>query len=52
LQSTAFLNPDGSLAVVVVMNEGDKPVDYRLLIAGKSASTTSLPHSISTFVVH
>ena len=50
LQSTAFLNVDGSLAVVV-MNEGDKPVDYRLLIAGKSASTTSLPHSIATFVV-
>jgi len=50
LKSTAFLNPDGTLAVVV-MNEGDKPVDYRLWIAGKSASTTSLPHSISTLVV-
>jgi glucosylceramidase len=49
LQTTAFLNKDGSL-VVVVMNETDKPVDYRLWIRGRAAATTGLPHSISTFV--
>ncbi len=50
LKSTAFLNPDGTLAVVV-MNDGDKPVDYSLIIQGRAARTTSLPHSIATFVV-
>ena len=51
LQSTAFLNPDGTLAVVV-MNAGAKSVDYRLIVGGRTASATSLPHSIQTFVVH
>jgi glucosylceramidase len=50
LKSTAFLNPDGSLAVVV-MNETETPVDYRLWIKGKAALVTSLPRSIATFVV-
>jgi len=50
LQSTAFLNPDGSLAVVV-MNAGEKTVDYRLIVGGKTAPSTSPAHSIQTFVV-
>lgn len=50
LQTAAFLNADGSLAVIV-MNQGDKPVDYSLAVGGKAAKTSSLPHSITTFVL-
>ena len=50
LLTTAFLNTDGSLAVVV-MNQTDKPIDYSLWIRGRAAMTTSLPRSIATFVV-
>lgn len=51
LQSTAFRNPDGSVAVVV-MNKTDKPLDYQLWIAGQAAKTTSAAHSIMTLVVN
>ena len=50
LQTTAFQNTDGSIAVVV-MNNTDKKVPYSLWIKGKAAQTTSLPHSISTLVL-
>ncbi len=50
LQSTAFENIDGSIAVVV-MNSSDKKQLYSLWIKGKIAQTTSLPHSISTLVL-
>ncbi len=50
LITTAFVNTDGKLAVVV-MNQSDKEISYNLWIAGKSAETTSLPHSVSTIVV-
>lgn len=50
LQSTAFENTDGSIAVVV-MNNSDKKQLYNLWIKGKIAQTTSLPHSISTLVL-
>ncbi len=50
LQSTAFENADGSIAVVV-MNNSDKKQLYSLWIKGKIAQTTSLPHSISTLVL-
>ncbi|MBS7566876.1 glycoside hydrolase family 30 protein [Mucilaginibacter sp. Bleaf8] len=50
LQSTAFQNTDGSIAVIV-MNKSDKKVPYSLWIKGKIAQTTSLPHSISTLVL-
>jgi glucosylceramidase len=50
LQSTAFRNPDGSVAVVV-MNSTDKPLDFQLWIRGQAAATASQPHSIMTFVV-
>lgn len=49
LISTAFLNPDGSV-VVVVMNESDIKTDFFLWMDGKAAPATSLPHSIMTFV--
>jgi glucosylceramidase len=50
LQSTAFENTDGTIAVVV-MNKSDKKQLYSLWIKGKIAQTTSLPHSISTLVL-
>lgn len=50
LQTTAFQNADGSIAVVI-MNNTDKKVPYSLWIKGKAAQTTSLPHSISTLVL-
>jgi len=50
LESTAFLNPDGSLAVIV-LNRTAKAVDYRLWIRGKAAAASAPPRSIATFVV-
>jgi glucosylceramidase len=49
LQTTAFLNPDGKIAVVV-LNLSNEKVPYRLWVKGKAAETTSLPHSIMTLV--
>lgn len=50
LLTTAFKNADGKLAVVV-MNQSDDKIPYRLWIAGQAAEVTSLPHSIQTLVV-
>lgn len=50
LSSTAFINADGKL-VVVVMNSTDDKVPYLLWIKGKAAKVTSLPHSIATLIV-
>jgi glucosylceramidase len=50
LQTTAFRNPDGSVAVVV-MNQTDKPLDFQLWLTGQGAKTTAAAHSIMTFVV-
>lgn len=47
LLSTAFVNPDGKLAVVV-MNPTDNDVSYYLWVAGNAAEVKSLPHSIQT----
>ncbi|HEY5463842.1 MAG TPA: glycoside hydrolase family 30 protein [Hanamia sp.] len=49
LQTTAFRNEDGSIATVV-LNEGDKKIDYFLWVNGKAAAVTSMPHSIQTLV--
>lgn len=49
LISTAFVNPDGRVAAVV-MNRGDQKVSYILWVAGHAAEVTSLPHSIQTLV--
>jgi len=51
LQTTAFVNPDGKVAVVV-MNSGDKEQPFQLWIKGQAAKTTSQPHSIMTMVVN
>lgn len=50
LLTTAYINPDGKLAVVV-MNQTDEKIEYSLWIKGKAAKTTSLPHSIATLIV-
>jgi len=50
LQSTAFLNPDGKI-VVVVLNLSDEKLPFQLSISGKAAPVTSLPHSIITVII-
>jgi len=50
LLTTAFLNTDGKIAVVV-MNQSNDTIPYRLWMAGQAAEITSLPHSIQTLVV-
>ncbi|OCX52324.1 glycosyl hydrolase [Mucilaginibacter sp. PPCGB 2223] len=50
LLTTAFQNPDGKIAVVV-MNSGDAAIPYSLLIKGQGAAITALPHSIATLVI-
>ena len=50
LLTTAYINPDGKIAVVV-MNKTDEKIDYFLWIKGKAAKTTSAPHSIATLIV-
>ena len=50
LLTTAYINPDGKLAVVV-MNKTDEKIDYFLWIKGKAAKVSSNPHSIETLVV-
>ncbi|UYZ63115.1 glycoside hydrolase family 30 protein [Hymenobacter weizhouensis] len=50
LETTAFRNPDGTVAVVV-MNRTDKEQPFQLWIRGQAAPATSRPHSIMTLVV-
>lgn len=50
LITTAFANPDGRIAVVV-MNQTDNEIPYFLWVKGKAAKTTALPHSIATLVI-
>ena len=49
LLTTAFKNPDDSVAVIV-MNQGNTKTTYFLWINGKAAEVTALPHSISTLL--
>jgi len=50
LQTTAFVNKDGSI-VVIVMNTTDQPMTYQLISKGQSAESKSLPHSIATLII-
>ncbi len=50
LLATAFLNPDGTV-VVVVMNPTAKAGDYNLVVESASVAVKSLPHSIQTLVL-
>ena len=50
LQTTAFENSDGSIAVVV-LNTTDQPLDYHLWLAGKGAALNSPAHSLMTLLL-
>jgi glucosylceramidase len=50
LQTTGFINPDGSIAVVV-MNTTDKKISYKLWWNGQIIEPESAAHSISTLVI-
>ncbi|MFZ4544316.1 MAG: glycoside hydrolase family 30 protein, partial [Saprospiraceae bacterium] len=49
LLSTAFLNPDGTI-VVVVMNQSEKSTPYFIWIKGKAVELNILPRAIQTIV--
>ncbi|HJP95407.1 MAG TPA: glycoside hydrolase family 30 protein [Pyrinomonadaceae bacterium] len=49
LLSTAFIDPDGRIAAVV-MNRTDQKISYFLWLDGQAAEVESLPHSIQTLV--
>jgi glucosylceramidase len=49
LLSTAFVNPDGKVSVVV-MNRGDEKVSYYLWMDGNAVEVNGPPHSIQTLV--
>ncbi|MDE3124968.1 MAG: glycoside hydrolase family 30 protein [Bacteroidota bacterium] len=51
LETTAFENKDGSLAVIV-MNSTSQSIQYHLWIHGNAATIVSLPHSIATLVIN
>jgi glucosylceramidase len=50
LQATAFVNPEGDIAVVV-LNTSDKQITFTLKNDGKFADSEALPHSITTYVM-
>lgn len=50
LQSTAFLNPDGSIAVVV-LNRTENTFNFKLMLGGKATDVESLPRSIMTIIL-
>jgi glucosylceramidase len=50
LLTTAFQNPDGSIAVVV-MNQTEKATPFFLWINGKAVSSVSQAHSINTYMI-
>ncbi len=49
LLTTAFLNEDGSL-IIIVMNQGDIELNYSLTLNSEMAKLTAPPHSIQTLV--
>ncbi len=51
LESTAFVNPDGSVAVVV-MNRTDQAISFELHLDTKTAATELPPRSIATYLTH
>ncbi|WP_240348389.1 glycoside hydrolase family 30 protein [Longitalea arenae] len=50
LASTAFINPDGKV-VVIVLNTSNDQLAYRVWLQGNAAEITSLPHSMATLVL-
>jgi glucosylceramidase len=50
LLATGFINADGKVAVVV-MNQSDKEITYKLCFSLNAAEIKSLPHSIQTLII-
>ncbi|HEY1788669.1 MAG TPA: glycoside hydrolase family 30 protein [Verrucomicrobiae bacterium] len=50
LLTTAFINPDGTIAVIV-LNLTDQPEDFNIWMHGKAAHNVSPAHSIMTLVI-
>jgi glucosylceramidase len=50
LLATGFINEDRKVAVIV-MNQSDKEIVYKLCFGLKAAEVKSLPHSIQTLIV-
>jgi glucosylceramidase len=50
LLTTAFLNPDGKIAVII-LNLTDEAQPFNFWVDGKSAKSTSPAHSIITLVL-
>lgn len=51
LESTAFVNPDGSVAVVV-MNRTEQAIAFALNLGADTAVTELPPHSIATYLAN
>jgi glucosylceramidase len=49
--STAVINPDGSVAVVV-LNMGNKDIDYKVWVENRAVKAKSLNHSIVTLLIN
>jgi glucosylceramidase len=49
LECTAFVNPDGSVAVVV-MNRTEQAISFALSLGTQTATTELPPHSIATYL--
>lgn len=50
LLTTAFINQDGKVAIVV-MNQSNDKISYKLCMNDMAADAVSLPHSISTILI-
>jgi glucosylceramidase len=50
LLATAFLNPDGSVAVII-LNKTDRDILYNLWINGRAGTISSPSHSIITCII-
>jgi len=49
LESTSFLNIDGTIATIV-MNKTDKKISYKLAIGNVETTVHILPHAMQTIV--
>jgi glucosylceramidase len=50
LQCTAFLNPDGGIAVIV-LNQTEADIDFQVFFEGHASDTTSMARSIMTILI-
>jgi glucosylceramidase len=50
LQTTAFINTDGKVAVIV-LNTSDEKLPYKLCFGKRATDLISLPHSIMTVIL-